>query len=140
MEIKFSKCLLPPFLSHRWTPPSLFAIFNRTSRVFPQDPCFSFYLNGKHYVLTQQDLAAMLKSILHAAGENEAEFSTHSIRRGGATLFHMAGIDSQDIQAHGTWQSDAFRRYIDVPLKDRFRPTRRVFAYLADAHHHTTSK
>ena len=82
----------------------------------------------------------MLKLFLRAAGEKDSEFNTHSIRRGGATVFHMAGVDSHDIQAHGTWQSDAFKRYIDLPLTERFRPTRRVFAYLSDAHHHVNSK
>ena len=116
-------------------PPKLFAAFNDTLRVFPRDPCFSFYLHGNHHVLTHQDLTTMLKAFLRAIGVDGAEYNTHSIRRGGATLFHMAGVQSQDIQAHGTWQSDAYRRYIDVPLKHRFRPTKRVFAYLADAHH-----
>ena len=119
-------------------PPSLFAKFNDTLRVFPQDPCFSFYLHGKHYVLTHQDLATMLKSFLRAIGVHAADYNTHSLRRGGATLFHMAGVPSHDIQAHGTWQSEAFKRYIDVPLRDRFRPTRRVFSYLADAERQTS--
>mgnify|MGYP001550464899 CR=1 FL=1 len=121
-------------------PPVLFAAFNDTLRVFPQDPCFSFYLHGRHYVLTHQDLAHMLKSFLHAIGVDAAGYASHSIRRGGATLFHMAGVPSLDIQAHGTWQSDAYRRYVDVPLRDRFRPTKRVFSYLADVNRQVSNK
>ena len=114
-------------------PTALFTQFNNKLKVFPQDPCFSFYLHHKHFVLTHADLTSMLKLFLNACGESSAEYSTHSIRRGGATLFHMAGVPSHDIQAHGTWQSEAFKRYIDVPLKQRLRPTRMVFAYLSDA-------
>jgi hypothetical protein len=48
-------------------------------------------------------------------------FSSHSFRRGGATLAAQTGISSSLIQLMGDWKSDAYNKYIvEIMLFSQF--------------------
>lgn len=53
-------------------------------------------------------------------------YASHSMRRGGATAMHAAGVPAQDIQAHGRWSSDCYRRYLEPSMKRRALATARM--------------
>lgn len=44
-------------------------------------------------------------------GKNPRQYSTDSLRAGGATNMYRAGVDSRTIQLHGRWTSGAFKLY-----------------------------
>jgi len=48
-----------------------------------------------------------------------SQLSGHSFRSGGATLAFQAQIPAELIKRLGDWQSDAYRSYIHIPVKDR---------------------
>jgi integrase len=54
------------------------------------------------------------KARFKAAGViKQSKFSSHGLRRGGATALFDAGVPEPTIMAHGRWLSMAWRRYID---------------------------
>ena len=50
--------------------------------------------------------------IITALGYDYKQYSLHSLRRGGASVAHQAGVPATEIQRHGTWKSGAFWEYI----------------------------
>jgi hypothetical protein len=56
-------------------------------------------------------LVQVLRDAARQLGLDPESVSAHSLRSGGATHMHRAGIDSTTIQLHGGWASDAFKRY-----------------------------
>ena len=52
------------------------------------------------------------------------DFSTHSLRRGGATAIMATGAPEHILQAHGRWASDAWRLYVELDLEQQEIPTR----------------
>jgi hypothetical protein len=52
--------------------------------------------------------------------------SSHSFRRGGATLAAQTGISSSLIQLMGDWKSDAYKKYIVCSLTDKFMVAEKI--------------
>ena len=86
----------------------------------PDDAMFTIYMDGKKQALSTNQLLARLRSWLKLVGLPEEDFTLHSLRRGGATFAHQCNIQGQMIQKLGGWASDAYKKYIDVNLDDRF--------------------
>ena len=59
-------------------------------------------------------------------------FSTHSLRRGGATFLHMTGIPLQEIMTIGDWTSATVFKYFQLPLSHRICQDYRVATILSD--------
>jgi len=77
---------------------ALFEPRNRTTGD-PKDPLFGVY----KYSTAMRDL----RWLLHAAGVADADaFSTHSMRRGGATLLLSIGTPWKSVKRIGRWASD----------------------------------
>jgi site-specific recombinase XerD len=77
----------------------------------PQDTLF-LKANGKP--LHRRDVSAWLKAGAAAAQLPPARFSSHSLRKGGASHMAASGVPDEVIQRLGRWQSDAYKRYIQV--------------------------
>lgn len=61
---------------------------------------------------TKEDVTAAVRAIAAAANEtNILQFSGRSLRIGGATDLHAAGVDPLTIQLAGRWAGDAYRAY-----------------------------
>lgn len=48
-----------------------------------------------------------------AIGKDHTKYAGHSLRRGGATAFYIAGVPEAIIQQHGRWKSLAVRGYLE---------------------------
>ena len=53
------------------------------------------------------------------AGLDASKFSTHSLRRGGATFMRMSGASLQEIRERGDWKSGAVHEYLKLSLTER---------------------
>ena len=51
---------------------------------------------------------------------NESQYSLHSLCRGGATFAYRSNLESEMIKVLGGWSSDAYKRYIDVSMDQRY--------------------
>ena len=56
----------------------------------------------------------------HLCGINSSEYSGHSFRRGGASHAFKCNIPAALINLQGDWKSNAYLRYIDIPLDVRW--------------------
>ena len=65
--------------------------------------------------LTPSGVGAILPthiSLLELKGDT-SRFSSHSLRRGGATMFARAKLDAKFIKLLGRWDSDVYEEYTD---------------------------
>ena len=69
---------------------------------------------------------ATLKHICGEAGLDPKEFSSHSLRRGGATFLSLIGASIQEIKQRGDWKSDAVFEYLKAPLSARIADDMKV--------------
>ena len=81
-----------------------------------KDPAFCVMTGGVLRPITYRMFQQKLKSLVEAAGYNPADFSTHSFRRGGASLAYKAGISGETIKVLGDWKSNAYMEYLECPL------------------------
>jgi hypothetical protein len=86
-------------------------------------PCFVIPHKGSGGLppLRYAHLVASLKQWLAAAGYDPAQYSGHSLRRGGATAAFQAGADPLFIRLQGGWSSDAWLLYVGLSDVQRQR-------------------
>jgi hypothetical protein len=64
----------------------------------------------------RSEFSARLNQTLTSIGLTGANMRPHSFRIGAATSAAAAGVPDDQIQRLGRWKSDAYRRYIALPL------------------------
>ena len=72
-----------------------------------------------------------LRMLCFRTGLNALDFSTHSLRRGGATFLRLCGATILEIKERGDWKSDAVFEYLKAPLKERLARDLRVATILS---------
>ena len=80
--------------------------------------------------LTYGKFDSMLQSLAAAMNLDPSQLSGHSFRSGGATLAFQAQIPAELIKRLGDWQSDAYRSYIHIPVKDRMLEVRQLASFV----------
>ena len=75
--------------------------------------------NGRRVLYTYNKLQNRMRVVLKKAGYRSKAFSLHSLRRGGSSFAHRAGVPESLIQVQGSWSSDACKRYLSFPLEMR---------------------
>jgi hypothetical protein len=65
--------------------------------------------------LSYRALLDFIKTAVNSWGYSSAEFSTHSLRIGGATQLALCRFSGEQIQAMGRWTSDCYQRYVRFP-------------------------
>lgn len=98
--------------------------FENLQRLVPaglDSPLFTF-ASGK--ALTYSMFQSKLKSLCSKVGLDPSIYSSHSFRRGGATLAFQSGVSSELIQLQGDWRSDAYKNYLSFTLNDKVEVAR----------------
>jgi len=80
-------------------------------------PAFCHFAKGVCQPITYGMFQRKLKSLIGAIGLPPTLYSSHSFRRGGATLAFKAGISGEVIKVLGDWRSDAYQTYLEIPLQ-----------------------
>ena len=87
----------------------------------PQDPAFTVKLEGQTLALSANQLLLRIRKWLTLLGVgNTNSYTLHSLRRGGATFAYRCNIEGEMIKALGSWSSDAYKRYIDTTMDQRY--------------------
>ena len=68
----------------------------------------------------------LLKGLCDKVGLPPRDFSSHSLRRGGATFLLMTGASIREIMIRGDWSSDTVYQYLATPLNQRIIEDLRV--------------
>ena len=96
--------------------------FNNLIRLVPgnpQDPLFCMRKDKKLVPLTYKVMQDKLKYLIGVSGRVPQAYSSHSLRRGGATFAAAAGVPRHCIQQVGDWKSDAVDQYLHSHLQSR---------------------
>ena len=90
-------------------------------QVEPTDPAFAIKIKNQVLALSANQLIYRLRKWLILLGNVDPTlYSLHSLRRGGATFAYRCNIEGEMIRTLGSWSSDAYKRYIDVTMDQRY--------------------
>ena len=101
-------------------------------RVDPTPPAVStnqyplFRCPHSNKPIRYQTINAMVKRLMGAVGENPDQFSSHSLRIGGATALFAAGANETVIRTMGRWSLDIHRLYVRACFEQCCEWTRRA--------------
>jgi hypothetical protein len=93
-------------------------------------PAFCFPEGAGVSPLTYGDLAACIKTLVRLVGLDPSQYSTHSLRRGGATAAFQAGASPFAIKDAGDWRGATFEIYLSLSPGDKLRCTQLMLAAL----------
>ena len=85
------------------------------------DPAFFVKMCGKIQPISYGLLQSTIKKDVPKLGLDPRMFSSHSLRRAGASWAFRAGVPGELIQAHGDWVSQAYLRYLELPFDERMQ-------------------
>ena len=105
------------------------AAYRRMLRICPgqdQDPAFLTRVAGKVQPVSYGLLQAMIKRGVSRLGLDPRMFSSHSLRRAGASWAFHSGVPGELIQLHGDWTSLAYLRYLEMPLMERSKVAKQM--------------
>ena len=77
-------------------------------------------------VLHKEKLQHHLKNAAASEGFNPADFTSHSLRAGGASAMYHNGFSAEEIQRRGRWVSDVWKVYIQGNSEGAEAMTRRM--------------
>jgi integrase len=82
-------------------------------------------INGD--IITYYRFQSKLRKCIKDIGLNSQDFSTHSFRRGFATLAFHNNVPPEHIQFMGDWKSDAYKCYLQLSWTDKMDILRNMF-------------
>ena len=85
----------------------------------PADPAFIIVQGQARQPVKYTMLQKFIKDSVARLGLNPALFSSHSLRRAGATWAFKSQVPGELIQTHGDWASQAYLRYLEFSLSER---------------------
>ena len=92
----------------------------------------AFVLPHKNTItpLTYQKYQKFFTHCIRKIGLDPSEYSSHSFRRGGASLAFQLNIPSEIIQFTGDWQSDCYMRYLDIDFDSKCLVSKTIKDYI----------
>lgn len=87
----------------------------------PDAPAFSVPTSKGFSPLTYAQLSRKLKKWSEACHLDSSKYTSHCLRRGGASWLDEQGVPENVIAVLGDWRTTAFKAYIDSALKTRMR-------------------
>lgn len=123
MQYRERKLLIPviPFEDPDIDAIKWFSFMVSTIAAPPSAPAFSVPTKKGLSPLTYSQLSNKLKKWSHACNLDPSKFTTHCLRRGGASWLDEQGVPENVIAVLGDWRTNAFKAYIDSALKTRMR-------------------
>lgn len=97
-------------------PVRAFSLLSLACAAPPSAPLFSLPSSRTLVSMDNGVFESNFRRMLAAAGLQDAGFTPHSFRRGGATAAFQAGLPSEVIQSIGGWSSDCYRIYLEHDL------------------------
>jgi hypothetical protein len=91
----------------------------RTLDASPCSPVFLRRERGKLTPVLYGWFRDKLKALLQVCLDDNNEFGSHSLRRGGASWALQCGVSPEVIRIMGDWHSDAYKAYLEVPMQQK---------------------
>ena len=96
--------------------------YKRMLKVMPgQDtlPAFFIRLGDTPQPITYYCLQNFIKKGVASIGLEPRLFSSHSLRRAGATWAFKSEVPGELIKSHGDWASECYMRYLELSMQER---------------------
>ena len=93
--------------------------YRRMCRAIPANLDSPLFMLPNNKVVTYNMYQSKLKNSIQKIGKDPKNFSSHSFRRGFATLLFKAKVPADKIQLMGDWRSDAYKKYLSFSLDDK---------------------
>lgn len=87
---------------------------------------FVVKIGNKIRPVTYYMMQKALRSSIAGIGLNPSDYSTHSLRRGGATFAFKSGVSAELIQVMGDWKSDAYKIYLQHDFQDKLKVSKMI--------------
>lgn len=97
---------------------TLLEIMVRRIRAAPHHALFGMHKKNVYHPITYEWFSTKLKSCVARAGL-KGKYTSHSLRRGGATALSLVGVPLHQIQKTGDWKSMSVLLYLSSPLDYR---------------------
>jgi integrase len=75
------------------------------------------FLDKNSNAMSYRKFREFIKRGIRRSGLNPACYSTHSLRRGGATWAFKLGVPESVIKNMGNWRSDCYQKYLSYDLE-----------------------
>lgn len=95
------------------------------------DPVFQTWEKGVLKPITYHKMQKWLKKWIGLTGRISDGYTSHSLRRGGATFASKVGVPKEYIKLVGDWRSDCVDQYIQFPMEARVKAAQMVKVGLA---------
>lgn len=105
------------------------AAFKKMCQKIPaegSDPAFCKKIGSYTIPITYQEYQKKFKKLITSTGRNPNLYSTHSFRRGGATFAFESGVNTELLQSHGDWRSDAYKKYLEFNLEKKLTVSKKM--------------
>lgn len=123
LQYRERKLLIPviPFADADINAVAWFQFMVSRIRAPPTAPAFAIPSKRGLTPLTYSQLAGKLKKWTSACGLDSSRYTSHCLRRGGASWLDEQGVPESVIAVLGDWRTTAFKNYIDSALNTRMR-------------------
>jgi hypothetical protein len=119
LQIPYCKCA-----DFNLCPVSTLLLHLTSSKLRLDCPLFDYTESGVVRSWNHVTFVAKLRQCLLMCKIDPAQYSGHSLRRGGCSACFMAGLSVQDIKQRGDWKSACFEKYLHLPGERLFASAR----------------
>ena len=98
------------------------AAYKRMLSMLPGEassPAFFIMVGGEACSVTYYLLQSFIKKGVAKLGLEPKMFSSHSLRRAGATWAFKSDVPGELIKSHGDWASECYLRYLELSVQER---------------------
>lgn len=99
---------------------------SQRSALFGNSPQSPLFVSSSGLALTRAAFNSHIKAFISKLGKNPSHYSGHSLRAGGASDAAKNGLSEWEIKLMGRWTSDAYERYIRLPVEYRYNFARKM--------------
>ena len=110
------------------------SIYDTFGNVSPKNLICSWESKGQSRILTYAKFQVILKNLVSRLGKDPNNYSSHSFRRGGASLAFLSKVPSELIKFHGDWSSDCYMQYLDITKEQKLSVTGFMSEYVNHQH------
>lgn len=93
------------------------------------DSAFSYYANvrkSKLSITTYSQFQSKLRELIALTGRDSNLFSSHGLRRGGASWAFKSKVESELIQFHGDWLSQIYTEYLTYDFNQKLSVSQKM--------------
>lgn len=115
------RCHLVPIMSIPDSPLCPVRAYKNMIKLVPGSPSDPAFMSTSAQPIKYSVLQSFIKGNVKRLGLDPSAFSSHSLRRAGATWAFKSQVPGELIQIHGDWASQAYLRYLEFSMSQKLQ-------------------